>query len=723
MPQKIVGLDIGSYSIKAAVISSTFRNWELVDFIEHRLRPEETVVGRSMIKATPIEEEQTEEETGAEESEERLEEETEEEGFSSEDPEFTNFSAQTAPDDPHSELRRFFERHGEDWEALYTALDGDGVSIKLHEVPFNDVRAFERTLPFTLAEMLPFSLEGKTFDYQITRRESGRIQSVIGVVDKPYLREYIDGLEGIGIEPRTVTVDSLVPANLFRHAIPAERYEEPVAVLDFGHRKTVVTVIEEGRVEFARTFPFGGQDVTMALAQGLDVTFPEAEVIKHHEGALPSFGEVAGESRNANAEKILQSSINRWLREVQHTLRSYRVARHGEVRQILLTGGSSRLANLPEYVEQQTQIPTDRWSYLGGDFDKLSEENRELAPEMSQAAALATIGLGGRAERRLNFRRGEFAYQGDFELVKGKMLHIIATMVVILLFLGANLYTHFHVLGQEQDELGDVVGEVCKQALGIQIKSGKKCINEIMSRLDPSSGGSANYGGMLPSPSVMELYDDLVRKLKKPVAAPSAGGTGEAGEESSFSNNDPALEVLELTVETNRIKLKGKVSSLPVVGEVTESVKTHRCFNKLAPGPTRKTMDGKTEFSITVHVDCTGTAAEDEEAGEQPEAVEAEADPNAATATPPVPMPETAPPVLPPIPPEPGGALDDRRPPSMVSPIPPVMPQPSPEMPGNSTVQPPQPRKPMVNPGSKPMMPPQIRPQKLEKLPEPEEIR
>ena len=117
MPQKIVGLDIGSYSIKAAVISSTFRNWEIVDFIEHRLRPEEVVESRTMVKATPIQGEEPDEETGAEQVEEASEESSEEEHLPN-DPGFTVFSDQNDVNDPQSELRRFFERHGEDWEAL-----------------------------------------------------------------------------------------------------------------------------------------------------------------------------------------------------------------------------------------------------------------------------------------------------------------------------------------------------------------------------------------------------------------------------------------------------------------------------------------------------------------------------------------------------------------------------------------------------------------------------
>ena len=546
------------------------------------------------------------------------------------------------------------------------------------------------------------------------------MQSVLGVVERQRLREYIDNLEDIGIEPRVVTVDSLVPVNLFRHMIPAERIAGPVAVLDFGHRKTVVSVIEDGRVEFARTFPFGGQDVTLALAEGLDVTFPEAEIIKHREGSLPSFGEIEEDVQNPKTRNILQTSINRWLREVQHTLRSYRVRKHTEIQQILLTGGSSRLQNLVEYVEQQTQIPTDSLVYLGGEFDRLPEEKREMAPEMSLAAALATIGLGGRAERRLNFRRGEFAYQGDFELIKGKMLHIVATLAVILLFLAANLYTNFHVLGQEKEDLNEVVGQVCKQALGIQIKSGKKCMNEIMNRLDPSSGGSANYGGMLPSPSVLELYDDLVRKLKKPVAAQGDTAAGPLGSDTSISEGDPALEVLELTVETNRIKLKGKVSSLPVVGEVNESVKTHRCFNKLAPGPTRKTMDGKTEFSITIHVDCTGTAGEDEgtedtEKSAEPGTPEKTSEPVASPEIGTVPAPEPV------VEPEQTPEKDVR---GRVSPVPPVIPEtPEGQPGGKSTVLPPQPRMPMRNPGPKAPIPPKFDPERLEKPPVPKEIR
>ncbi len=88
MAQKIVGLDIGSYSIKAAVLETSIRGWELVGFESMRIAPSEYVQAEKLIEDIQMvdAQEELEEATSAEEQTgEEVEQESEEkaEGASS----------------------------------------------------------------------------------------------------------------------------------------------------------------------------------------------------------------------------------------------------------------------------------------------------------------------------------------------------------------------------------------------------------------------------------------------------------------------------------------------------------------------------------------------------------------------------------------------------------------------------------------------------------------
>jgi len=130
------------------------------------------------------------------------------------DPGFVKYADEIPADAEEEDLKRFVRMHSREWESIFTALDGDGLSVKMHEVPFGDLRQFEKTLPLTLEDLLPFPLEGKFPTTRCCGREPNLTRTVIGVVDKSSLAKYLETMTRAGVEPRAVGIDGLALANL-----------------------------------------------------------------------------------------------------------------------------------------------------------------------------------------------------------------------------------------------------------------------------------------------------------------------------------------------------------------------------------------------------------------------------------------------------------------------------------------------------------------------------
>ena len=124
MATKIVGLDLGSHSVKLCELVTTLRNFEWVAFdTEPVLRLDEETPGYLAL-------------------------------------------AQAA--------KRLLERRGLIGETTVCALPPGLASSVMLELPFSQKKKIEMILPFQLDEVLPFDVEEVIFDYQVvSQREDG----------------------------------------------------------------------------------------------------------------------------------------------------------------------------------------------------------------------------------------------------------------------------------------------------------------------------------------------------------------------------------------------------------------------------------------------------------------------------------------------------------------------------------------------------------------------
>ena len=136
------------------------------------------------------------------------------------------------------------------------------------------------------------------------------------------------------------------------------------ASIDMGGGTTTIAVFSGGRFVFADAVPIGGHHVTLDMARGLSTRLEDAERLKvMHGSALPSVTDERdlvtvppiGDDQSDMPVQLPRSVMNRIIRaRIEETLELVRDrlnrSGHGATvgRRIVLTGGASQLAGLPE---------------------------------------------------------------------------------------------------------------------------------------------------------------------------------------------------------------------------------------------------------------------------------------------------------------------------------------------------------------------------------------
>jgi len=294
MSRGILGLDLGSYSVKAVELRQTLRELEVVQLRELRLGASGATLA------------------------ERL-----------------------------SEMAK---THRLPTQNVVCALPGDRVSSRTIEFPFRDRRKIAQALPFEVESQVPFDLEDIVIDWAEIASEKGRTELVATLSPRKEVALLLNLLRQAELEPRVVEAEGLVLGNLCGlFELPGRRI-----VLDIGHRKSTLCLLLDGRPVAARSFPVAGRALTEALAKDLAVDGDEAERVKHEEGI---FAEHVA-SRAPAALAILDRLAREVVRSIGALEPQIGGKPADRLDAITLVGGTARLHRLDEYLSERTGIPT-----------------------------------------------------------------------------------------------------------------------------------------------------------------------------------------------------------------------------------------------------------------------------------------------------------------------------------------------------------------------------
>ncbi len=229
MAQHILGLDIGATTVRAVLVDSTYRGYDVLD-----------------ARQAPV-------------------------------PAPREGGPASLRDRQAEAIRDLLE--GVAFDSAVVALPGTSASHHV-SLPFSDLHRIEQTVPFEVEAQIPFDLADVAWDWQPLQLSEAKGELLVAVVKKEELSGLLASLAGVGLDPRVVVPPGPAYASLFDlGAVAGEELAGPgepppaQAVLDLGSSRASVCVAVQGTCEAARTFPIGSAVTPGAIARELRATF------------------------------------------------------------------------------------------------------------------------------------------------------------------------------------------------------------------------------------------------------------------------------------------------------------------------------------------------------------------------------------------------------------------------------------------------------------------
>ena len=258
------------------------------------------------------------------------------------------------PDGVVDALRRLWAEAHFSHRDVILGVGNQRVMVRSLELPWMPMSQLRSSLPFQVQGTLPVAVEDSLLDYYPTAEyqgENGRtLQGLLVAATRDTVQSNLSAAESAGLRPLMVDLNGFA---LLRALTLGQLAERTVALVDIGARITNVVVAEHGMPRLVRTLPAGGQDVTDAVAEAMNVSVPEAEAIKRQVGvgfAVEPELERAAETINQVTQGLVES--------IRNTLVYYSSNNPGGAAElVVLTGGGSYLVGLGQYLSSATRMP------------------------------------------------------------------------------------------------------------------------------------------------------------------------------------------------------------------------------------------------------------------------------------------------------------------------------------------------------------------------------
>jgi len=287
-----------------------------------------------------------------------------------------------------------------------TSISGFSVIIKKIMMGSKKESELAATIQEEAEQYIPFDIDEVNLDFAILTsdgeaqgtpadektEDSDRMEVMLVAAKKDIINEYVDLLGLCGLNPAVLDVDAFALQNAFEASSGEVEAKSCVALVNVGAEELGINAIKNGVSMFTRDSSYGGAQITEAIMSEFDVSFEEAEKIK--------LGGAELEKEKARAlEEIFKSVVADWVREITRALDFLSSAfPEDTIEKIYLAGGSCRVPGFKDYLESETKIPVLELNpFQNFTIDEKHFDPKYLkymAPQAAVAVGLALRSIG-----------------------------------------------------------------------------------------------------------------------------------------------------------------------------------------------------------------------------------------------------------------------------------------------------------------------------------------
>jgi type IV pilus assembly protein PilM len=290
------------------------------------------------------------------------------------------------PEEVADAIKELFKTYGIKEKNVAVSIGGYSVIVKKINVQTMAEDQLQESIHYEAEQYIPFDISDVNLDFQIlgpNENNPNQMNVFLVAAKKEMVNDYINLVNLAGLNPCIIDVEAFALQNIFE--INYEPKDENVALIDIGASKTSLNILKGNSSVFMRDVSLGCAQINQKIISLLNCTFDESEAIK--------LGAKNDKISAEDLKDIVAGVVSDWCTEIRRAIDFfYSTYPDDQIRRIVLSGGGGNIVAFRQLLADETSAEVETINPFGnfnleGGIDQAYIE--QIAPQAAICMGLA----------------------------------------------------------------------------------------------------------------------------------------------------------------------------------------------------------------------------------------------------------------------------------------------------------------------------------------------
>ena len=288
------------------------------------------------------------------------------------------------PEEVAESIRELFKSYSIREKNVAISIGGYSVIVKKINVQTMAEDQLQETINFEAEQYIPFDINDVNLDFQIlgpNENNPNQMNVFLVAAKKEMVNDYINLVSLAGLNPCIIDVEAFALQNIFE--INYDIKDENIALIDIGASKTSLNILKGNNSVFMRDVSLGCAQINQKIISLINCSFEESETIK--------LGGQTDKISEEDLEQIITTVVADWCTEIRRALDFfYSTYPDDQIKRIVLSGGGGNIADFRQLLATEASAEVETINPFGN----FSLDSSLDLSYIEQIAPQAAISMG-----------------------------------------------------------------------------------------------------------------------------------------------------------------------------------------------------------------------------------------------------------------------------------------------------------------------------------------
>ena len=288
------------------------------------------------------------------------------------------------PEEVAEAIRGLFKSYNMRQKNVAISIGGYSVIVKKINVQTMAEDQLQETIHFEAEQYIPFDISDVNLDFQIlgpNENNPNQMNVFLVAAKKEMVNDYINLVGLAGLNPCIIDVEAFALQNIFE--INYDLKDENIALIDIGASKTSLNILKGSNSVFMRDVSLGCAQVNQKIISLVNCSFEESETVK--------LGGQTDKVSDEDLKQIITSVVADWCTEIRRALDFfYSTYPEDQIKRIVLSGGGGNIADFRQLLAAEAAAEVETIN----PFQNFQLDGSLDAAYIDQIAPQAAISMG-----------------------------------------------------------------------------------------------------------------------------------------------------------------------------------------------------------------------------------------------------------------------------------------------------------------------------------------